>query len=60
VISGVLIEGWAAIGFDPYLAITVPSLFGHYAGTLGTFLTLIPGNPPIDPNGGMSQLQVAP
>jgi hypothetical protein len=60
VISGVLIEGWAAIGFDPNLTITVPSLYGHYTGTIGTFLTLMPGNPPIDPNGGMSQLQVAP
>ena len=60
VISGVLIQGWAALGFDPNLTITVPSSFGHYAGTLGTFLTLIPSNPPIDPNGGHSQLQVAP
>jgi hypothetical protein len=60
VISGVLIEGWAAIGFDPNLTITVPSLYGHYAGSLGTFLTLMPGNPPVDPSGGMSQLQVAP
>lgn len=57
VISGVLIEGWAALGFDPHTTITVPSLYGHYTGTLGTFLTLIP---PIDPNDGMSQLQVAP
>ena len=66
VISGVLIQGWAVIGFDPDLTITVPSLYGHYSGTIGTFLTLIPpnppdpGNPPIDPNGGHSQLQVAP
>ena len=60
VISGVLIEGWAVIGFDPHLTITVPSLYGHYSGTLGTFLTLTPDNPQIDPNGGHSQLQVAP
>jgi len=60
VISGVLIEGWAVIGFDPHLTITIPSLYGHYSGTLGTFLTLTPDNPPIDPNGGHSQLQVAP
>ena len=57
VISGVLINGWAAFGFDPNTTITVPSLYGHYAGTLGTFLTLIPV---LDPNGGQSVLQVAP
>ena len=53
VISGVILNGLA--GFPT--TITVPSKYGHYTGTIGTFLTL-PGF--IPPFVGNSQLQVAP
>ena len=53
VIKGVLLNG---LGAFP-TTITVPSTYGHYTGTLGTFLTL----PPFIPSFiGNSQLQVAP
>jgi len=51
-ITGVVLNGFG--GFPT--TISVPATYGHYSGTLGTFLTL-PFNPgPI----GTSQLQVAP
>ena len=37
--------------------VTVPAAFGHYTGTIGSFITLPPFIPP---NIGNSQLQVAP
>ncbi len=37
--------------------VTVPSTYGHYAGTIGSFITLPPFIPPFI---GSSQLQVAP
>jgi hypothetical protein len=52
-ISGVVLDGLG--GFPT--TITVPATYGHYSGTIGTFLTLpgfIPGFI------GTSQLQVAP
>jgi hypothetical protein len=51
-ISGVHLNGFG--GFPT--TITVPATYGHYHGTVGTFLTL-PGIPPFL---GTSQLQVAP
>ena len=53
VIEGVILNGLG--GFTT--TITVPSKYGHYTGTLGTYLTL-PGF--IPPFLGFSQLQVAP
>jgi hypothetical protein len=52
-ISGVTLNGLG--GFPTTL--TVPAAYGHYSGTIGTFLTL-PGF--IPPFIGTSQLQVAP
>jgi hypothetical protein len=53
VIDGVVLNGLG--GFPT--TITVPSAYGHYTGTVGSFLTL-PGFLP--PFIGTSQLQVAP
>ncbi len=53
VISGVALNGLG--GFPT--TITIPKAYGHYTGTVGTFLTL-PGF--IPPNIGNAQLQVAP
>ena len=52
VIEGVLLNG---LGSFP-TTITIPSGYGHYSGTIGTFLTL-PGFIPT--NIGFTQLQVA-
>jgi len=53
VISGVVLNGLG--GFPA--TVTVPAAFGHYTGTIGSFITL----PPFIPPGiGSSQLQVAP
>lgn len=53
VISGVVLDG---LGGFPTV-ITVPTAYGHYTGTVGTFLTL----PNFIPSFvGNSQLQVAP
>lgn len=52
-INGVMLNGLD--GFPT--TITVPSKYGHYSGTIGSFLTL-PGF--IPPSAGNSQLQVAP
>ena len=53
VISGVVLNG-----LDGFLTtIVVPAAYGHYTGTIGTFLTLPPFIPP---SAGTSQLQVAP
>lgn len=51
-ITGVLLNGFG--GFPT--TISVPATYGHYSGTVGSFLTL-PGIPPFI---GTSQLQVAP
>ncbi len=52
-ISGVVLNGLG--GFPA--TVTVPAAFGHYTGTIGSFITL----PPFIPPGiGSSQLQVAP
>jgi hypothetical protein len=61
VISGVHVYGleWAYqtfLGIEFHTTITVPAVYGHYTGTLGTFMTV---GPAIDPNGGMSLVQVA-
>lgn len=53
VISGVSLNGLG--GFPA--TVTVPAAYGHYTGTLGSFITLPPFIPP---NIGKSQLQVAP
>ena len=53
VISGVVLKGLDAFP----TTITVPATYGHYTGTIGTYLTL-PGF--IPPFVGNSQLQVAP
>ena len=53
VISGVVLNGLG--GFPA--TVTVPAAYGHYTGTIGSFITL----PPFIPPGiGSSQLQVAP
>ena len=60
-ISGLLVEGLTvAFGADIYVTITVPSLYGHYTGSIGTFLTFPDffGQPP--PGEGTSVLEVAP
>ena len=59
VIRGVVLNGLpgpdGTLGFPA--TVTVPAAFGHYTGTLGSFITL----PPFIPAGiGISQLQVAP
>jgi hypothetical protein len=53
VINGVMLNGLG--GFPT--TITVPSKYGHYTGTIGTYLTLPNFIPPFV---GNSQLQVAP
>jgi hypothetical protein len=54
----IVIEGVTLNGFGGFpTTITVPSKYGHYTGTIGTYLTL-PGF--IPPFIGKSQLQVAP
>lgn len=53
VIEGVLLGGLNSFP----TTITVPATYGHYTGTLGTFLTLPSFLPPFI---GNSQLQVAP
>jgi len=52
-ISGVILNGLG--GFPA--TVTVPAAFGHYTGTVGSFITLPPFIPPFV---GSSQLQVAP
>jgi hypothetical protein len=54
----VVINHVILIGLDRFDAtVTVPAAYGHYTGTLGSFITL----PPFIPSGiGSSQLQVAP
>jgi hypothetical protein len=52
------IDGVVLVGLGGFVTtITVPSTYGHYTGTIGSFLTL-PGF--IPPFIGNSQLQVAP
>jgi hypothetical protein len=52
------IDGTVLAGLGNYPAtVTVPATYGHYTGTLGTYISL----PPFIPSGiGFSQLQVAP
>jgi hypothetical protein len=53
-----VIEGVVLNGLDGFVTtITVPSKYGHYTGTLGTYLTLPSFIPPFI---GFTQLQVAP
>ena len=52
-ISDVVLNGLG--GFPA--TVTVPAAFGHYTGTIGSFITLPPFIPPTI---GRSQLQVAP
>ena len=52
-ISGVVLNGLG--GFPA--TVTVPAAYGHYTGTIGSFITLPPFIPPFV---GSSQLQVAP
>lgn len=54
-INGVILNGLG--GFPS--TVTVPDTFGHYTGTVGTFLTL-PFPPFITSSLGTSQAQVAP
>jgi len=56
--SQVVINGVALNGLGGFVAtVTVPAAYGHYTGTLGSYITL----PPFIPaNIGSSQLQVAP
>jgi hypothetical protein len=59
VISGVVLNGLPSPNGTPGFpaTVTVPAAYGHYTGTLGSFITL----PPFIPaNIGTSQLQVAP
>jgi hypothetical protein len=53
VIDGVVLNG---LGGFPAI-VTVPASYGHYTGTLGSYITLPPFIPPFV---GTSQLQVAP
>jgi hypothetical protein len=53
VISGVVLNGLG--GF--VAMVTVPATYGHYTGTIGSFITLPSFIPPLI---GSSQLQVAP
>ena len=56
---GILLVGIStALGTNFYVTITVPTTYGHYTGTLGTFMTFPPDT--LDPNGGMSLVEVAP
>jgi len=59
VIPGILLKGLSvALGTPFYTTITVPAVYGHYTGTLGTFMTFsVPGI--LDPDGGLSLVQVA-
>jgi hypothetical protein len=52
------IDGTVLAGLGDYQAtVTVPATYGHYTGTLGTYISL----PAFIPSGiGFSQLQVAP
>ena len=60
VISGVYLVGISiGLGTDVYVTITVPRLYGHYTGTIGTFLTF-PDDLGPDPNEGTSVVEVAP
>lgn len=52
-ISGIVLNGLG--GFPA--TVTVPAAYGHYTGTVGSFITLPPFIPPTI---GNSQLQVAP
>jgi hypothetical protein len=54
IISGVVLNG---LGGYP-TTITVPDTYGHYSGSIGSFLTL--PFPPAITSSGFSQLQVAP
>lgn len=56
--TSVVIQGTILVGLGDFPAtVTVPAAYGHYTGTLGTYITL----PPFIPAGiGFSQLQVAP
>ena len=59
VISGVVLNGLPGPDGTPGFptTVTVPAAYGHYTGTLGSFIIL----PPFIPSGiGSSQLQVAP
>lgn len=59
VISGVVLNGLPGPNGTPGFpaTVTVPAAFGHYTGTIGSFITL----PSFIPPGiGSSQLQVAP
>jgi hypothetical protein len=54
----IVIDGLVLNGLDGFVTtITVPSRYGHYTGTLGSYLTLPSFIPPFI---GFSQLQVAP
>jgi hypothetical protein len=54
----VIIDDVVLNGLDGFVStVTVPAAYGHYTGTLGSFITL----PAFIPSGiGTSQLQVAP
>jgi hypothetical protein len=58
VISGVVLNGLPGPNGTPGFpaTVTVPAAYGHYTGTIGSFITL----PSFIPNIGSSQLQVAP
>src|ERR1043166_6762475 len=56
--ASIEIDGVVLVGLGGFVStITVPSTYGHYTGTIGSFITL-PGF--IPPGIGFSQLQVAP
>lgn len=55
--QNVEIDGVVLNGLHFVATVTVPAAFGHYTGTLGSFITVPPF---IDPSVGFSQLQVAP
>jgi hypothetical protein len=57
VITGVHLYGLEFFFPDFHTTITVPAIYGHYTGTVGTFMTL---PDVIPPDGGMSLVQVAP
>jgi hypothetical protein len=59
VISGVVLNGLPGPNGTPGFpaTVTVPAAYGHYTGTIGSFITLPPFIPP---NIGSAQLQVAP
>jgi hypothetical protein len=56
--ASIEIDGVVLVGLGGFVStITVPSTYGHYTGTIGSFITL----PDFIPPGiGFSQLQVAP